>query len=135
MEKHNIQGFTIWLFSDLVNFVPAVAYCFCPNLPAPFLQPRNSIIAKPCSKLGMLSMFMSPTHVINLARTHNTTHDMSYKCLLFITDTWTCPLKQRREGPLALYREGERRREKYPRLRCSVGSSVVGTWNSCLVQG
>ena len=32
-----------------MNFVPAVAYHFCLNLPAAFSQPRNGLIAKPCN--------------------------------------------------------------------------------------
>ena len=31
-----------------MNFVPAVAYLFCLNLPAAFLQPGNSLIEIPC---------------------------------------------------------------------------------------
>ena len=34
-------------FPGLVNLVPAVAYHFCLNLPAAFLQPGNSLIFEP----------------------------------------------------------------------------------------
>ena len=37
------------LFPGLVNFVPAVAYRFCPNLPAAFSQPGNGPKVKPCT--------------------------------------------------------------------------------------
>ena len=43
-----VQGRTIRLFPGLVNFVPAVAYHFCLNLPAAFLQPGNGLLDKPC---------------------------------------------------------------------------------------
>ena len=36
-------------FPGMVNFVPAVAYLFCLNLPAAFSQPGNGIIVKPCT--------------------------------------------------------------------------------------
>ena len=45
-----IQGFNIALFLDLVNFVPAVGYHICLNLPAAFLQPGNSLIEMLCSQ-------------------------------------------------------------------------------------
>ena len=45
------QGKCCWTlgpFPGLVNFVPAVAYHFCLNLPAAFSQPGNGLIAQPC---------------------------------------------------------------------------------------
>ena len=43
-----IQGWTIRPSPGLVNFVPAVAYHFCLNLPAAFLQPGSRLIVEPC---------------------------------------------------------------------------------------
>ena len=43
-----IQGISTRPFPGLVNFVPAVAYLFCLNLPAAFLQPANSLVELPC---------------------------------------------------------------------------------------
>ena len=38
------QGISIRPFPGLVNFVPAVAYLFCLNLPAAFSQPGNGLL-------------------------------------------------------------------------------------------
>ena len=46
---HAIQGWAKVLFQGLVNFVPAVAYQFCLNLPAAFTQPGNGNLAHPCN--------------------------------------------------------------------------------------
>ena len=43
-----IQGTSRWPFPGLVNFVPAVAYHFCLNLPKAFLQPWNGLLVVPC---------------------------------------------------------------------------------------
>ena len=43
-----IQGWTIRPSPGLVNFVPAVAYHFCLNLPAAFLQPGNGLLEGLC---------------------------------------------------------------------------------------
>ena len=45
-----IQGISLRPFPGLVNFVPAVAYQFCLNLPAAFLQLGNGLIDIPCSQ-------------------------------------------------------------------------------------
>ena len=42
----HLQGITIRQFPSLVNFVAAVAYHFCLNLPATFSQPENGLIVK-----------------------------------------------------------------------------------------
>ena len=42
-----VQGFTLWLFAGLVNFIIAVAYHFCLNLPAAFSQPGNGLRVEP----------------------------------------------------------------------------------------
>ena len=44
-----IQGATIRLSPGLVNFVSAVAYLFCLNLPAVFSQPGNGLTKIPCN--------------------------------------------------------------------------------------
>ena len=44
-----VEGLTIRPFPGLENFVPAVAYHFCLNLPAAFSQPGNGLIAIPCT--------------------------------------------------------------------------------------
>ena len=44
------MGVLYWAL-DLVNFVPAVAYHFCLNLPANFSQPGNGNLAHPCRQL------------------------------------------------------------------------------------
>ena len=38
------------MFLGLVNFVPAVAYHFCPALPAAFTQPGDHLLAQPCER-------------------------------------------------------------------------------------
>ena len=43
-----VQGSAKRLWPGLVDFVPAVAYHFCFNLPAAFTQPGQSFLAKPC---------------------------------------------------------------------------------------
>ena len=42
-----VQGSAKRPFPGLVNFVPAVAYHFCLNLPAAFSQPGNGLLADP----------------------------------------------------------------------------------------
>ena len=44
----DIQGISIRPFPGLVNFVLAVAYLFCLNMPAAFSQPGNGLIEIPC---------------------------------------------------------------------------------------
>ena len=44
-----LQGISMRPFSGLVNFVPAVAYHVCLNLPSPFSQPGNGLIEIPCT--------------------------------------------------------------------------------------
>ena len=44
-----LQEISIRPFPGLVNFVPAVAYLFCLNLPAAFSQPGNGLIEIPCN--------------------------------------------------------------------------------------
>ena len=48
----------IYLFPGLVNFVPAVAYHFCLNLPAEFSQPGNSLTGIPCRLTGYMTTYM-----------------------------------------------------------------------------
>ena len=43
-----LQGLANWRAQGSVNFVPAVAYHFCLNLPAAFTQPRAHLLAEPC---------------------------------------------------------------------------------------
>ena len=45
-----VQGISIKPFPNLVNFVPAVAYHFCLNLPAAFSQPGNGLVVQHCKK-------------------------------------------------------------------------------------
>ena len=42
-----VQEWVKFPFPGLVNFVPAVAYHFCLNLPKTFSQPGNGILAQP----------------------------------------------------------------------------------------
>ena len=44
----DVQGWAQFPLPGWVNFVPAVAYHFCLNLPAPFTRPGNSNFAQPC---------------------------------------------------------------------------------------
>ena len=44
----DIHGFTHRRALDLVNFVPALAYHFCLNLPAAFTQPGARLMVEPC---------------------------------------------------------------------------------------
>ena len=44
----NLQGSTMRPFPGLVNFVPAVFYHFCFNLPGAFSQPGNGLLEVPC---------------------------------------------------------------------------------------
>ena len=46
----HVQWWAEALFPGLVNFVPAVAYQFCLNMPATFSQPGNGNSAHPCSQ-------------------------------------------------------------------------------------
>ena len=58
-----VQGSTIRRTPGLVNFVPALAYHFCLNLPATFTQPRARLLVEPCtarpSEFGSVSIFVS----------------------------------------------------------------------------
>ena len=47
----NIQGSTNRRALGLVNFVPALAYHFCLNLPAAFTQPGARILVEPCTSV------------------------------------------------------------------------------------
>ena len=49
-----VQGIFIWPFPGLVNFVPAVAYHFCLNLPAAFSQPGNGHTEIPCTVFDLV---------------------------------------------------------------------------------
>ena len=49
-----VQGSTIRSFLGLVNFVPAIAYLFCLNLPASFKQRRNGLIVEPSSSVHVV---------------------------------------------------------------------------------
>ena len=56
LPRHNpsiyhmyVQGSSIKRAPGWVNFVPAVAYHFCLNLPAPFSQPGARLILEPCT--------------------------------------------------------------------------------------
>ena len=44
----SVQGSTIRQAPGLLNFVPAVAYHFCLNMPAAFSQPGACLIVEPC---------------------------------------------------------------------------------------
>ena len=44
-----IQGSTNRWALGLVNFVPALAYHFCLNMPAPFTQPGARLLVEPCT--------------------------------------------------------------------------------------
>ena len=50
-----VQGISIRPFQDLVNFVPAVAYLFCLNLPAAFSQPGNGLLENPCTRISWVN--------------------------------------------------------------------------------
>ena len=52
LNSTRLQGSTKRPFPGVVNFVPAVAYHFCLNLPAAFSQPGNSLILEPCTNQG-----------------------------------------------------------------------------------
>ena len=47
----SLQGWAKVSFPGLLNFVPAVAYHFCLNLPAAFSQPGNGNLLHPCISL------------------------------------------------------------------------------------
>ena len=47
-----VQGWEKVVFPGLVNFVPAVAYHLCLNLPEKFLQPGNGNLAEPWTAIG-----------------------------------------------------------------------------------
>ena len=42
----------------MVNFVPALAYHFCLNLPAAFTQPGARLLAEPCISLAATFLFI-----------------------------------------------------------------------------
>ena len=42
----------------MVNFVPAVTYHFCLNLPASFTKTGRSLLASPCKRVGLISMLL-----------------------------------------------------------------------------
>ena len=44
-----VQGSTYRRAPGLVNFVLALAYHFCLNLPAAFTQPRARLLVEPCT--------------------------------------------------------------------------------------
>ena len=46
-----IQGTSKRPFPNLVNFVPAVAYHLCLNLPEAFSQPENGLLEVPCTEV------------------------------------------------------------------------------------
>ena len=48
-------------FPGLVNFVPALAYHLCLNLPAAFSQPGNGLIVKPCINKYSYNLFSPET--------------------------------------------------------------------------
>ena len=54
-----IQGTSIRLFPIWVNFVPAVAYHFCLNLPPAFLQPGNGLVVQPCTHIPTCKVLCS----------------------------------------------------------------------------
>ena len=66
-ESDPLQGSTNRRVPSLVNFVPALAYHFCLNLPAAFTQPKAHLLVEPCraqkqlprgaQKLSTLSIF------------------------------------------------------------------------------
>ena len=60
----NIQGSTRRRALGLVNFVPALAFRFCLNLPAEFAQPWAHLLVEPCTKLANIParrvVFMQP---------------------------------------------------------------------------
>ena len=53
---NDLLGQNIILVHGLVKFASAVAYHFCLNLPAPFLQPRTSNISGPSRKVLLCSL-------------------------------------------------------------------------------
>ena len=57
----------------LVNFITAVAYHFCPSLPAAFTQPGVHLSADPCSTLACLHLYggqvLLPFLVMSLSAT------------------------------------------------------------------
>ena len=56
-----VQGSPIRPFQGLVNFVPAVAYYFCLNVPAAFSQPGAHLILEPCMAMGKKGASVSHT--------------------------------------------------------------------------
>ena len=54
-----IQG---WTKIGLMNYVSAVAYHFCLNLPAAFTQPGFHSFGNPCTALGASRKRPSPVH-------------------------------------------------------------------------
>ena len=51
----------------LVNFVPAVAYHFCLNLPEKLSQPGNGILAQPCTRIIGLCDFFASGHLFGFS--------------------------------------------------------------------
>ena len=49
LRDRALQGSTNRRALGLVNFIPALAYHFCLNLPATFTQPGARLLVEPCS--------------------------------------------------------------------------------------
>ena len=60
--ENDIQGSTNRWAPGLVNFVPALAYHFCLNLPTAFTQPGARLLVEPCksSKMYYLPIKLMP---------------------------------------------------------------------------
>ena len=61
-----VQGSSKRRAPGLVNFVPAVAYHFCLNLPAAFSQPGARLILEPCTYCIFLAKLIN--QIINKER-------------------------------------------------------------------
>ena len=69
--RDHVQGSTNRRAPGLVNFVLALAYHFCLNLPAAFTQPRARLLVEPCRYFKYRhkknSLGMSNEHIFNKA--------------------------------------------------------------------
>ena len=63
-REYTVQGISKRLFLGLVNFVPAVAFHLCLNLPEAFSQPGNGLLEVPCK-----AFLLRPARELGLSST------------------------------------------------------------------
>ena len=64
LYNYYVKGSTIWRAPGFVNFVLALAYHFCLNLPAAFTQPGARLLAEPCRPAATSKMGGTASHAV-----------------------------------------------------------------------